>query len=77
MSMGIWIDGTRHDVSTEAELTRLLNREQQAAPVADPVLRHLRWANTIAAISYGIQVGQAAINEVLAGGPKVLGEKPK
>ncbi len=42
----------------------------------DMVLRHLRQANTIAAIAYGVQVGQAAINEVLAGGPKVLGEKP-
>lgn len=75
MGMGIWIDGTRHDVSTEAELTRLLKREQKAPPAADPVLRHLRWANTIAAIHYGIACGQAAINEVLGAGPKVLGEK--
>ncbi len=76
--MGIWIDGVRHDVSTEDELTALLRREQPNAWAnEDPVIRHLRWANTVAAIGYGISVGQQAINEVLHGGPKVLGEKPK
>lgn len=43
----------------------------------DPMLRHLQRANTLEAIAQGIAVGQAAINEILNGGPKVLGEKPK
>ncbi len=42
----------------------------------DTVARHLRRANTVEAIAQGIHVGQAAIDEILNGGPKVLGEKP-